>query len=115
MKYSEILVKGATGGTGSTVADQRLATATAKTHEIPSAQAWFAGGERVGYDPKARAIVGAQGAPLNVFLKLEGDLTHAVSFLPGFPDGSFGWAKVLPHLPERRRDAQAFRRVRWHG
>jgi hypothetical protein len=22
-----------------------------------------------------------------------------VSFLPGFPDGSFGWAKVLPHLP----------------
>ena len=64
-----------------------------------SAQAWFAGGERVGYDPKARAILGAQGAPLNVFLKLEGDLTHAVSFLPGFPDGSFGWAKVLPHLP----------------
>jgi hypothetical protein len=84
MKYSEILVKGATGGTGSTVADQRLATATAETHEIPSAQAWFAGGERVSYDPKARAIVGAQGAPLNVFLKLEGDLTHAVSFLPGF-------------------------------
>jgi hypothetical protein len=30
----------------------------------PSAQAWFAGGERVGYDPKARAIVTAQGAPL---------------------------------------------------
>src|ERR1700747_1557861 len=99
MKYSEILVKGATGGTGSTGGGQRFATATAKTHEIPSAQAWFAGGERVGYDPKARAILGAQGAPLNVFLKLEGDLTHAVSFLPGFPDGSFGWAKVLPHLP----------------
>jgi hypothetical protein len=28
----------------------------------PSAQAWFAGGERVGYDPKARAIVAAQNA-----------------------------------------------------
>jgi pimeloyl-ACP methyl ester carboxylesterase len=32
-------------------------------------------------------------------LRHEGDLTHAVSFLPGFPDGSFGWAKVLPYLP----------------
>lgn len=65
----------------------------------PSAQVWFAGGERVGHDPKARAIVRAQGAPLNVFLKQEGDVAHAVSFLPGYPDGSFGWAKVLPHLP----------------
>jgi pimeloyl-ACP methyl ester carboxylesterase len=64
-----------------------------------SAQGWFAGGERVGYDPKARAIVAEQDAPLNVFLRREGDLAHAVSFLPGFPDGSFGWAKVRPHLP----------------
>ena len=22
-----------------------------------------------------------------------------MSFLPGYPDGSFGWAKVVPHLP----------------
>jgi len=65
----------------------------------PSAQAWFAGGQRVGYDPKAPAIVAAPGAPLHVFLRREGDLAHAVSFLPGFPDGSFGWAKLLPHLP----------------
>ena len=65
----------------------------------PAAQAWFAGGERVGYDPKARAIVAAQNAPLNIFLRREGDLAHAVCFLPGFPDGSFGWAKVRPHLP----------------
>jgi len=99
MKYSKIRVTGAIGRTGSVVADQCFATATEKTHEIPSAQAWFAGGERGGYDPKARAIVPAQGAPLKVFLRREGDLAHAVSFLPGFPDGSFGWAKVLPHLP----------------
>src|SRR5215469_15467955 len=65
----------------------------------PSAQSWFAGGERVGYDPKERAMVGAQGGPLNVFLRREGNLAEAVSFLPGYPDGSFGWAKVLPHLP----------------
>ena len=32
-------------------------------------------------------------------MKSEGDLAHAVSFLPGFPDGSFGWAKVQPYLP----------------
>jgi pimeloyl-ACP methyl ester carboxylesterase len=67
--------------------------------QTSSAQAWFAGGERIGYDPKARAMVQAQGAALNVFWRREGELAHAVSFLPGFPDGSFGWAKVLPHLP----------------
>jgi hypothetical protein len=60
----------------------------------PSAQAWFAVGERIGYDPKARAIVAAQDAPLKTFLKQEGGGSHAVTFLPGYPDGSFGWAKV---------------------
>ena len=64
-----------------------------------SAREWFAEGERIGYDPKARAIVGAAEAPLRIFLRREGDTAHAVSFLPGFPDGSFGWAKVRPHLP----------------
>ena len=67
--------------------------------QTASAQAWFAGGERVGYDPKARAIVPAGDAPLKIFLSREGDLAQAVSFLPGFPGGSFGWAKVRPHLP----------------
>jgi len=68
-----------------------------KIAESASVQAWFAGGERFGYDPKASAIV--PSAALKVFLRREGDLAHAVSFLPGYPDGSFGWAKVLPHLP----------------
>ena len=66
----------------------------------PSSQAWFADGERVGYDPKARAIVAAQDAPLKTFLKREGEVPRAVTFLPGYPDGSFGWAKVRPHLPD---------------
>ena len=65
----------------------------------PSARAWFAGGEHMGYDPNACAIVAGQAAPLNVFLRREGDIAHATSFLPGYPDGSFGWAKVTPHLP----------------
>jgi pimeloyl-ACP methyl ester carboxylesterase len=63
------------------------------------AEAWFAGGERVGYDPRVRAIVAKDDAPLRIFLRLDGDPAHAASFLPGFPDGSFGWAKVRPHLP----------------
>jgi len=64
-----------------------------------SAQTWFAGGERIGYDPEARAIVAGGEAPLRIFLRQEGDPAQAVFFLPGFPDGSFGWAKVRPHLP----------------
>ena len=67
--------------------------------EPASAEAWFASGERIGYDPEARAIVRTKDAVLNVFLRKEGDLAHAVSFLPGYPDGSFGWANVLTHLP----------------
>jgi pimeloyl-ACP methyl ester carboxylesterase len=70
-----------------------------KIDATPSARTWFAGGERVGYHPKARAIVAGRDAPLEVFLRREGDPAHAVSILPGYPDGSFGWAKVLPHLP----------------
>ena len=65
----------------------------------PSAQAWFERGERVGFDPKVRAIVAVQDAPLKIFVRREGDIAHTISFLPGFPDGSFGWAKVRPHLP----------------
>ena len=71
----------------------------ARGDQIASAQAWFASGERIGYDPKARAIVTGGDAPLRIFLRQEGDPAQAVSFLPGFPDGSFGWAKVRPHLP----------------
>jgi len=73
--------------------------AAGKNSGTASVEAWFAGGERVGYDPKVPAIVAGRVAPLKVFLKREGDLAHAVSFLPGYPDGSFGWAKVLPYLP----------------
>jgi pimeloyl-ACP methyl ester carboxylesterase len=72
---------------------------TAHGGKASSAQAWFAGGERVGYDPKPRAIVAAGDAPLRIFWSRDGDLAQAVTFLPGFPDGSFGWAKVRPYLP----------------
>lgn len=108
MKQLTIQVPGAVGKTGRAAADERVVTGAGKADDIPSAQAWFAGGERVGYDPIANANVQAQGAPLNVFLRREGDLAHAVSFLPGFPDGSFGWAKVLPYLPNAVRMSKLF-------
>jgi pimeloyl-ACP methyl ester carboxylesterase len=75
-----------------------LPASAQEIRRTPSAQAWYTGGERVGYDPQTRAVT-ASDAPLKTFLRREGDLAHAVTFLPGFPDGSFGWAKVLPHLP----------------
>jgi pimeloyl-ACP methyl ester carboxylesterase len=78
------------------------------TREIPSAQVWFAGGQRIDYGLNARALGGAQGDPLSVFLRREGDLANAVSFLPGFPDGSFGWAKVLPYLPNAAEMPKVF-------
>src|SRR5215471_13582712 len=41
--------------------------------EAWSARAWFAGGERIGYAPRSRAIVASEDAPLRVFLRREGD------------------------------------------
>jgi len=59
--------------------------------------AWFAGGERVGYDPGLRRIDPSE--KLRVFVRQEGDIAHAVTFMPGFPDGSIGWSKVYRYLP----------------
>jgi pimeloyl-ACP methyl ester carboxylesterase len=87
-------------------------TSNAATAELliagSSAQAWFTGGERVGYNPKDRAIVAAENAPLKIFVRRDGGVAHAVSFLPGFPDGSFGWAKVLPYLPNGAKMPKLF-------
>jgi pimeloyl-ACP methyl ester carboxylesterase len=76
-----------------------LAGTVAHVDQTSSAEAWFAGGGRIGYDPQSHAIVVTEDAPLRIFLRQEGDSAHIVSFLPGFPDGSFGWAKVRLHLP----------------
>jgi hypothetical protein len=39
-----------------------VADTTVDTRPIPSADAWFAGGERVGYDPGARATIAGEHA-----------------------------------------------------
>jgi pimeloyl-ACP methyl ester carboxylesterase len=61
-------------------------------------EGWFKSGQRLGYDPRTRTIEPA--ASHKVWLRVDGDVKHAVTFLPGYPDGSIGWAHVLPHLPD---------------
>jgi pimeloyl-ACP methyl ester carboxylesterase len=81
-----------------------------KTAELPrqdqalvTAAEWFAGGQRIWYDPgsvrvlTAKQAAAAPGA-LRVFERVaaSGHDANAVwlTMLPGFPDGSYGWARV---------------------
>jgi len=64
----------------------------------PFTEAWFGSGQRLGYDPDTRTI--DPKSPLKVWIRVDGDPGHAVTLLPGYPDGSIGWGKVLPHLPD---------------
>jgi pimeloyl-ACP methyl ester carboxylesterase len=74
-----------------------------------TAAEWFAGGQRIWYDPiSARVLTEEEGATttgaLRVFERVEvsgrgdaaGQDVDAVwlTLLPGFPDGSYGWAQV---------------------
>lgn len=69
-----------------------------------TAQEWFSLGMRVPYDPIAKKILPpgeAQGGAdtVHVFQRVvedgaRGDDAVWTTLLPGFPDGSFGWAKV---------------------
>lgn len=81
-----------------------------KTADVPwqdqalvTAEEWFAGGERIAYDPgSARVLTEIQAAAtpgaLRVFERVAaaGHGADAVwlTLLPGFPDGSYGWAQV---------------------
>jgi pimeloyl-ACP methyl ester carboxylesterase len=61
-------------------------------------EAWFAGGERIQLaQPVHPADVAS--STRHVFVRHEGNLENAVTFMPGYPDGSIGWSKVLPYLP----------------
>src|SRR6516225_9998036 len=74
----------------------------------PPAQAWFAGGERVGYDPTARTIVGARDTPLKIFLRREGDVAHAITFLRDFPmvrSGGLRFCRIYQTQPRCRNSS----------
>lgn len=67
-----------------------------------SAKQWFSAGERLPYDTVAKYIIGideaAQLKNLFVFNKLitysKQNPAKVISFLPGFPSGSYDWAKI---------------------
>ena len=75
-----------------------------------TAQGWFTLGERIPYDRRAKRILRpgeTTDSPdvVQVFqrvVKADAQDEEAVwtTFLPGFPDGSFGWARVDQHLTD---------------
>jgi pimeloyl-ACP methyl ester carboxylesterase len=69
---------------------------------VPAAE-WFAGGHRIPYDPtSARVLAEQEAATTPGALRVFGRVTAAghdadavwLTMLPGFPDGSYGWAQV---------------------
>jgi pimeloyl-ACP methyl ester carboxylesterase len=67
-----------------------------------TATEWFAGGQRIPWDPEAaRVLTDAEAAAsgaLRVFERVAGNDPLGggiwLTLLPGFPDGSYGWAQV---------------------
>jgi pimeloyl-ACP methyl ester carboxylesterase len=82
-------------------------------HGPVSAAEWFSGGERLPYDP-GRARFDARSA-LHVFVRHASGGGTTLTFLPGWPDGSFGWAKVEAELAERSDAERLFFDFVGHG
>jgi len=78
------------------------------TASMITANQWFSGGSRIPYDPDTGKVSGNKAAPaasntIHVFKKVCKDISADensawASFLPGWPDGSYGWAKVDQQL-----------------
>jgi pimeloyl-ACP methyl ester carboxylesterase len=73
-------------------------------HALVTAAEWFAGGQRIPYDPgSGRILTDAEAAATQGALRVFERVAAAggqdrdtvwLTLLPGFPDGSFGWARV---------------------
>jgi pimeloyl-ACP methyl ester carboxylesterase len=85
--------------------DQAVVTADRLRQDqaLVTAEEWFAGGQRIWYDPDpARVLTGEEAAAapgaLRVFERVaaaeQGADAVWLTLLPGFPDGSYGWAQV---------------------
>jgi pimeloyl-ACP methyl ester carboxylesterase len=82
-------------------------------HGLISAEEWFSGGERLPYDPERASF--DDGSPLRVFVRHASGGGTTLTFLPGWPDGSFGWAKVDAELAERSDADRLFLDYVGHG
>jgi pimeloyl-ACP methyl ester carboxylesterase len=82
-------------------------------HGLVSAEEWFSGGERLPYDPERASF--DDGSPLRVFARHASGGGTTLTFLPGWPDGSFGWAKVDAELAERGNRDRLFLDYLGHG
>jgi pimeloyl-ACP methyl ester carboxylesterase len=85
----------------------------AAAHGVVSAEEWFSGGERRPYDPERASF--DDGSPLRVFVREASGGGTALTFLPGWPDGSFGWARVDAELAERSDADRRFLDYVRHG
>ncbi|MDH3232026.1 MAG: alpha/beta hydrolase [Alphaproteobacteria bacterium] len=111
---------------GASAHDRTRQTSAVKI-ETPTVTArdWFALGSRVPYDPQAKRILrpgDATGASdiVQVFRRTANEAaadtdTVWTSFLPGWPDGSFGWAKVDRHLVGKSHGPRLFVEYIGHG
>jgi len=85
--------------------------AIADNHLLIAATEWFGSGRRVPYDPTHHRILTADGdltAPhLMVFERVVGAPDASgrwITLLPGYPDGSYGYAKVDAVLGDARNE-----------
>jgi pimeloyl-ACP methyl ester carboxylesterase len=77
------------------------------SNESESVRSWFNGGDYLRYNPKSHAIDSSPNS-LNVFFRMEGNIERTVTFLPGYPDGSYDWSKILPYLPNADKMPKLF-------
>jgi len=72
-------------------------------HSLVTTAEWFGGGQRIPYDQESARVLteeetGATPGALRVFERLAAAERNAdtvwLTLLPGFPDGSYGWAQV---------------------
>jgi pimeloyl-ACP methyl ester carboxylesterase len=82
-------------------------------HRPVSAEEWFSGGERLPYDPESASF--DESSPLRVFVRHASGGGTTLTFLPGWPDGSFGWAKVDAELAGRGDADRLFLDYVGHG
>lgn len=71
-----------------------------------TAESWFTEGQRIPYNYREKKILSSKNGQTSkdtfrVFQRVVNNQTHShywLTMLPGFPDGSFGWARVDSYL-----------------